>query len=148
MILWENLRKIGIGKCKLLLSIYQVPTGGNALQWSSAKWSSAPTDRYIDAIHVFFHPGLSAHTHIGSEENSRFSFLCSYLALMFFLNSFELFLRHFQSGCNLSSFEPSSAFIGRSSNCICKWALNMYLSVGGSAKSSGSWFNISKHIWA
>ena len=87
----------------------------------------------------FFHPSLSSHTHIGSEEKSRFFFLCSYLALCF-LTSFELFLRHFQSGCNLPSFEPSSALIGRSSNCICNMGLG-YVSISRGLCSSafGKW---------
>ena len=49
----------------------------------------------------FFSIPVCHHTHIGSEEKSRFSFLCSYLALIFF-NSFELFLGHFQSASKIS----------------------------------------------
>ena len=141
------MRKIGIGKCKLLLSIYQVPTGGKALQWSSAKWSSAPTDRYIDAIHVFF-PSRFVITHTNRTRRKIKIFFSLLLFSFVFFNSFELFLRYFQSGCNLPSVEPSSALIGRSSTCICNMGLG-YVSISRGSAKSGSWFNISiKHIWA
>ena len=98
--------------------------------------------------HMFFSIPVCHHTHIGSEEKSRFSFLCSYLVL-FFLNSFELFLRHFQSGCNLPSFEPSSALIGRSSNCICNMGLG-YVSISrGSVQvllASGHWIALGRSM--
>ena len=97
---------------------------------------------------MFFSIPVCHHTHIGSEEKSRFSFLCSYLALIFF-NSFELFLRHFQSGCNLPSFEPSSALIGRSSNCICNMGLG-YVSISrGSVQvllASGHWIALDRSM--
>ena len=128
-IFWENLRKIGIGKCKLLLSIYQVPTGGKALQWSSAKWSSAPTDRYIDAIHVFSHPGLSSHTQIGPEEKSRFSFLCSYLVL-FFLILLSCSLDIFRVGATCHLLSHRRHWLADHQLASVIWALDMYLSVG------------------
>ena len=79
--------------------------------------------------HVFFHPGLSPHTH-RIRRKIEILFSLALISFCFLLNSFELFLRHFQSGCNLPSFEPSSALIGRSSIASVIWALDMYLSVG------------------
>ena len=126
---WKHLRKIGIGKRKLLLSTDQVPSGGKALQWSSAKWSSAPTDRYIDGIHVFFSIPVCHHTHIGSEEKSGFSFLCSYLSFDFFkiLLSCSLDIFTVGAACHLLSHRRHWLADHQIASVI--WALDMYLSV-------------------